>query len=147
MNDILQILALWLAAIFWGGLIAIDFVVTPLRFNLKNVDADSLQRLANEVFRVFGWVQVGLVAGVFVLALLGGAGVEVLLPAVFLLALSGLNAGLLEPTMRRMRSAQLSPEEREANAPARSQLHQAYLIADVFKVVLGAVLLAALLAA
>ncbi|MFP4321436.1 MAG: DUF4149 domain-containing protein [Anaerolineales bacterium] len=147
MNDILQTLAVLLAAAFWGGLVAIDFIVTPIRFNLKNADPESLQRLANEIFRMFGYVQIGLLAGVLLFSLLGGAGLPVLLPAFFALALAGLNAGLLEPMMRQMRSPQLSPEEREAKADTRKQLHQAYLASDLFKVALGALLLVALVSA
>jgi hypothetical protein len=144
MNDVLQTLAVLLTALLWGGLIVIDFFVTPLRFRVAGVDRASGQALGSALFRFFGLAQLPILGLVVILIVLGGGDATLLIPALFILALAGLGAGLLEPSLRALRKAGLSPEEIAANAPLHKQLHQAYLAADIFKIVLGAVLLVAL---
>ncbi len=146
MDEILKTLALLVAALFWGGVVTVDFIVTPARTSAPNVSREASRAIGNQIFRLFGLVQVGLGLLLLVIVLIGGTGVQVILPAVFLLVLALLNLGL-EKLMAALNSPDLSDEEREAKRPQWQQLHRAYFAADIFKIILGIILIAALVAA
>jgi hypothetical protein len=132
MEDILQIWALWLAAILWGGLLTVDFLVTPARAATPNVEDKAKTAIGGQIFRYMGLGQLVLGLGLLVVLPLMGAGAAAILTTLFILALTGLQVALIEP--------RLSKSEDEAFR----QWHQAYMAADVFKAILGAILLAVL---
>jgi hypothetical protein len=63
---------------------------------------------------------------------------------VFLLILAGLDAGFLERSLVAMQKPALSPDERASNRRAVNQLQYAQMASDLFKIVLGAILIVTL---
>jgi len=144
MNETLQSIAVLIAALLWGGVVTVDFVVTPARFATPNVDRSAINAVGQVIFRYYGYVQVVLALALAVVVVVGKAGQQVILPSIFLLVLALLNAGALEPAMRAMQRATLSPQEIAAKANARKQLHRAYMASDFFRMILGGIVIVAL---
>jgi hypothetical protein len=150
MDEVLKTIALLITAVFWGGVVVVDFIVTPARFRTPGVERAAILAIGAQIFRIFGIAQVGLGVLLMLVLIAAGGNQDVILPALFLLILAVLSTGM-EPLMAALRDATNSPdaeagEESGSNASFRA-LHQAYMVSDIFKVVLGVILIAALVAA
>ncbi|HLA45042.1 MAG TPA: DUF4149 domain-containing protein [Aggregatilineales bacterium] len=147
MNDTLQTIAILVAALFWGGVVTVDFVVTPARFATPGVDRESILAVGQQIFRIYGYFQVAMGVLLLIVVIIGGGDAEVIVPGVFMLILSVINTGILEPAMQALRKPSLSDEQRAANADRFTQMHRAFLVSDIFKIILGVILIATLAAA
>jgi hypothetical protein len=147
MNETLQIIATLIAALWWGGLVTIDFIETPSRFRTPNVKRDAVFSIGRQVFRDFSYVQLVYGVLVIIVSVLGGAEIVIPLVALFMLILTALNVFLLEPALRQVREGVEEITEDTPEHARYQNLHRSYMVADIFKAVLGAILIGALVSA
>lgn len=144
MNDFLQAVSILLAALFWGGLIAVTLTPFAVRFTQSASEREASAAYLTKQTRFFGWAQIVLSGLLFLTALAGGAGVETLLPAAFLVALSAANAGIFT-LQYRIDDPRQTSEEREQAERASRQLYLAFIATDVFEIILGAIVIVTLI--
>jgi len=148
MNEILQVLAVLIAAVWWGALIGIDFIVIPSHFRTPNIERDVIFAVGRQVFHTFGLIQLGLGLLLLIVTLAGGTEAAVIMLAVFMLILAGLNVAVLEPMMAAIRRKAGGPIQEGTPDHARyRQYHQAYFASDIFRIAMGAMVLVALVIA
>jgi len=143
MNEVAQVITVLLIAAYWGGAVFVDFVVTPARFRTPKVDRKDVNAIGRQIFLATGFVQGALATAAILTALIGGADLVAVLSALFLTILAGAGLGILF-AMDSVRDPSRTPEEIEADADTLKSLHRAAFAIDIFKIVLGAILLAVL---
>jgi hypothetical protein len=126
-------LALWV-----GGLVAIDFVETPVRFGTKEVDRNQIVAIGRRVFAAINRIEV--VLGLVLLPLTSsrkGYGARWLVRTMWGAALA--QFALVQPRMRRLASG-LDYVRRDPADPRYRQQgrwHRVYVALDVLKLAAG----------
>jgi hypothetical protein len=141
MNDVLQTIAVLLAAISWGGVVVMSLLVMPTSSMIPHVEHEIANTVANYFHRLLSFTLVPLHLLILIAVVVGEGDQTVILPAVFLLILAGLDAGFLERSLVELQKPTLSPEERANNRRAVSQLQYAQMASDLFKITLGGILI------
>jgi hypothetical protein len=144
MDDVLQTIAVLLTAISWGGVVVMSLLVMPASTRIPHVEHETASTVAKYFHRLFSFAQVPLNLAILIVVVVGEGDQTVILPVVFLLILAGLDAGFLERSLVAMQKPALSPDERASNRRAVNQLQYAQMASDLFKIVLGAILIVTL---
>lgn len=154
MNDTLQVISVWIAALWWGGVVALDFVFIPAIMRTPQVPSDFLVDAYRHVGKLYGYVQLGLGGLLLILVIAGGAEINAIVLVLFMLLLSTLDSFVIEPVMGNFRkksddTAVAVHEDAEVQLAQHRyrQLQLSYYAVDVFKILFGAILLALLVTA
>lgn len=145
MNDFLEVIASLLAALWWGGLVTIDLILYPAILRTPRLEQSTIAAASAYMFKQFGRVQIAFGLLLLLVLLLAGAELGILLVALFMLLLTLLDVLLLEPAMHRLREqAGGTLEEGTTEYQQHQQVRRAEYATDVFKIILGAMLVAAI---
>ena len=145
MNDLAQILAVWITALWWGGLLTIDLIETPSRFLTPGIDRETVFKMGNVIFRNFGKAQIGSGLLLVIVLLAGGADAVPILLAVFMFVLAAINYFVLGAGMIKARESAGGPLQPGTPEKLRhAHFHRAFMIFDILVMILGAALLAVL---
>ncbi len=124
------------ASLVWLGMVlAISFLEAPLKFRAPDVSLRIGLGIGRIVFRALNRAEVALLAVVAVFVVLAGAPARLLVPALALLIVLGVQLAVLRPRLNRRSDQVLAG----ADLP-RSREHLGYVVAEVVKVVLLMVL-------
>lgn len=116
-----------LALLYAGILIGVSFIATPAKFLARSITLAQALDVGRWTFGIFGWVELGLIAGLLMLGLRSRS-VRVWWPILAVLALVALQALFLRP----MLDARLA-EILSGGDPPPSQLHNVYGVVEVAK--------------
>lgn len=154
MNETFQVISVLLAALWWGGVAALDLIFIPTVIRTPNVPGDHLVDAYRYVGKFYGYVQLGVGLLLLLMVILGGAEVNIIILVVFMLLLAALDSFVIEPVMGMFRrQAPGTAMTVQDDEPARLALHRfrqmqlSYYAVDVFKILFGATLLALLVTA
>lgn len=123
------------ALIWWGMVVAISFLETPLKFRAPGVTRETGLAIGRAVFPVLNYVEAALASAVVVTTLIALAGARgdtytlIVALVVVLAALLG-QLGLVRPALNRRTDRILAGEAVKA-----SPLHTVYIVLEVVKVV------------
>jgi uncharacterized membrane protein len=132
-------------AIWFGGLIAIDLIETPVRITTPDISKERLTAIGGRVFTRFGWIQVGLgaislAASFFICNTLKIAGCLDSFPVisiVVMLVISLIQSVGIAPQMHNLRILFYA---RNAGYDVRRKfwiVHSIYLFGDLIKMIIG----------
>lgn len=124
-------------AIWFGGLVAIDAIETPIRIGTREVTRQQATAIGGRVFTGFGWIQVALgvislAASMFISSTRGNA-LPVTAITVMLL-ISFIQAFFVAPKMLALRTQlYASGPDPKVKPPGFDAVHGIYIFADVVK--------------
>lgn len=154
MNETFQVISVLLAALWWGGVAALDLIFIPTIIRTPNVPNDHLVDAYRYVGKLYGYVQLGLGIFLLLMVILGGAELNIIILVVFMLLLAALDSFVIEPVMAVFRresggtAVTVRDDEQARLAQHRfRQMQLSYYAVDVFKILFGATLLALLVTA
>ncbi len=154
MNEVLQVISVLIAALWWGGVVTFDFIFIPATMRTPNVPTEFLVDAYRNVGKLYGYLQLGLGILLLIAVIAGGAEINAIVIVVFMLLLTSLDSFLIEPVMANSRKkagdvAVTPHDEQEAQLAQHRyrQLQLSYYAVDVFKIIFGGVLLALLVTA
>jgi hypothetical protein len=123
------------AALWLGGLVAIDLIETPAKFRIKSISRSSAVELGQEVFRSYGFLEMAF-GVVLIVSILAGSRFYF-----FAGALLGCISLFVSPLLRHRLRGLVSASDQGLRNPQLKKYHLAYVALDLLKMLLLALLL------
>lgn len=125
-------------AIWFGGLIAIDLIETPVRIKTPDISMEKLTAIGGRVFTRFGWIQIvlgviSLAASIFISS--AQANTFAVSAITVMLLISLIQSFFVAPKMLLLRvQLYASASDPKVKPPGFDTVHGLYKIADAIKV-------------